>query len=92
MTLSKKIIKMWEKEGWKYTKTETGFNFQIEFPFAEKFIRIITVYFETEPRKYYYIDVRVTDKEKSGYAYETLYVEPKEHMLIHNTLLDLKWI
>lgn len=86
----KNFIKEWEKEGWKFNTSEKGFNFTIEFPF-DKFKRVITVYFETEPRNYYFIEVKLKASD-NNIVYENLYVEPKEHMLIHNTLLELGWI
>lgn len=89
--ISKRIKKMWEDEGWKYSEKEEGFNFAIEFPF-DKFTRRITVYFETKPRKYYYIDVKLYTPDRDAYAQENLFIEMKEHEMIHKTLKNLKWI
>lgn len=91
MIVSENIIKMWEEEGWKFNQTETGFNFTTSFP-VDKFTRIITVFFESKPRNYYYVEVKLTNNEKNQYAYDYLNIEPKEHMMIHKTILDLGWL
>lgn len=90
--MNNEIIEMWTKEGWKYSEIEDGFSFQIKFPFAKKFTRIITVYFKTKPRNYYFIEVKLVNEDETEFAYENLFVEMKEHMLIHKTLLALNWI
>ena len=82
---------MWENEGWKFSEKEKGFSFTIDFPF-DKFTREITVHFETEPRNYYYIDVRLYTPNNDSSAQENLFVEMKEHEMIHKTLQSLQWI
>lgn len=89
---SDKIIQMWKDEGWEFDEYEEGFSFNIKFPFM-KFIRTITVYFENqEGKNYYYINTQTHAKDNSDSVYEYLYVEMKEHMMVHKTLLDLGWI
>lgn len=85
------IKKIWEKKGWKYEDIEDGIKFSIEFPF-DKFTRIINVYFMTKPKNYYYIEVKLASEDKKDFAYENLYVEITEHMMIHKTLWKLGWI
>ncbi len=89
---SNKIIEMWKSEGWNYEEEENGFSFNIIFPFME-FDRQIIITFESEDKhNYYYINTQVYNKDRSASVYEYLYVEPKEHMMIHKTLEDLGWI
>ena len=91
-TPSEKIIQMWKEEKWEYEEYENGFCFKITFPFMQ-FDRNITIFFENdEGKNYYYIKTQVFSKDKSSSVYEYLYIEPKEHMMIHKTLLDLDWL
>ena len=85
------VKKLWNKNGWKFEEIENGIKFSIEFPF-DKLKRIISVYFIEKPRKYYYIEVKLANEDNSEFAYENLYVEMKEHMLIHKTLWKIGWL
>lgn len=87
--ISNKMKEEWLKEGWSYKETEHGFYFSINFPFGQ-LTRTITISFESEPRNYYFIETILTNG--NDYITENLFVEMKEHMLIHNTLIDLGWI
>lgn len=97
---SEQILEMWKKEGWKYEESDNGFAFSIDYPFKLKtpleemeVIRTITVFFENqEDKNYYYISTQVHTKKKDTTVHEYLYVEMREHMMIHKTLIDLGWI
>lgn len=90
------IIRMWQKNGWKF-KVEQGTGiekFVYKVKIADNITRYITVNFATKSeRKYYFVEVyTAVNGKETVRVNENLYIEAKEHMLIHKTLLKLGWL
>ena len=95
MEMSKEMQKKWTDKGWKIKECENGFVCEIHYPFSKTRDDLKTqflVWFKCENKiNYYYTEAKIVETNSNKFTPVLFYVEPEEHQLINETLIDLKW-